>query len=209
MTVSQQAALEKYFSEYGVAYDAEVLDWPALFANQAPLILEIGFGMGASLLEMAIANPQENFIGIEVHAPGVGKLLSELAGHKQNNVRVMQHDAVEILRHCIAENTLNRIQIFFPDPWPKKRHHKRRLIQPAFLDLCHRVLKNGGTLHLATDWENYAEHMLDVLTMHPGFQNTLSNADYAPRPAYRPMTKFEKRGLRLGHGVWDLIYESV
>ena len=152
------------------------------------------------------AAPQSNFIGIEVHRPGVGRLLYDMQEQGVDNIRVYCHDAVEVLRDCIADGALDTVQIFFPDPWHKKRHHKRRLIQPPFVEqLCHK-LKPGGTLHLATDWENYAEQMLDVLEGCEQLENTAGDGTFVPRPAHRPLTKFERRGERLGHGVWDLVY---
>jgi tRNA (guanine-N7-)-methyltransferase len=169
-------------------------------------ILEIGFGMGQALLAMAQQNPQQNFIGIEVHRPGVGNLLSELEAQQINNVRVFCADAVEVLRYCIPDHFLSGINIFFPDPWPKKRHHKRRLIQTDFVLLLQQKLKSQGFLHLATDWQHYAEHMMAVLNTVPGFINAAGEGNFMPRPENRPLTKFEQRGQQLGHEVWDLVF---
>jgi tRNA (guanine-N7-)-methyltransferase len=167
--------------------------------------LEIGFGMGSSLLQMAQAAPAKNFIGIEVHRPGVGKLLHDMAAAGVENIRIYCDDAVDVLQQCIADDSLDSVQIFFPDPWHKKRHNKRRLIQPEFVQLLHRKLKIGGVLHAATDWQDYAEHILAVMQTAPNYRNC-ADKDYAVRPEYRPKTKFEQRGERLGHGVWDIIF---
>lgn len=180
-----------------------------MFGRDAPRVLEIGFGMGQSLVAMAAAAPATDFIGIEVHRPGVGKLLHSMAEQGVENIRIYCHDAVEVLRDCIPPASLDTIQIFFPDPWHKKRHHKRRLIQPAFAERLAAHLKPGGILHLATDWENYAEQMLEVLSATPGLENTAGAGDYSPRPESRPLTKFEARGERLGHGVRDLLFRRV
>jgi len=180
----------------------------APFARSAPVVLEIGFGMGDSLAQQAITQSQNNFIGIEVHRPGVGHLLSLIAKHELNNIRIYCTDAVEALKHCIPDNSLDSVQIFFPDPWPKKRHHKRRLVQRPIVKLIVSKLKAGGTLHLATDWENYAEHMLEVLNACSELTNTSTNGPFVERPDSRPLTKFESRGKRLGHGVWDLVFRK-
>jgi tRNA (guanine-N7-)-methyltransferase len=179
------------------------LDTPAAFGRVAPTIVEIGFGMGHATADIAAVRPDENFIGIEVHTPGVGSLLKMLKQREINNVRVIQHDAVEVMTNMIADASLAGIHIFFPDPWPKKRHHKRRLIQPTFTKLLAQKLQPGGYVHCATDWQEYAEHMLAVLAAEPLLKNTA--ADFAPRPAYRTESNFERRGLKLGHGVWDLV----
>lgn len=208
LTKGQALALERQWPVMGLAYQSEVIDFSQSFGREAPLVLEIGFGMGKSLVEMAAAAPQHNFIGIEVHGPGVGACLMEAEARGLTNLRVLQHDAVEVLEHCVAEHSLARVQIFFPDPWHKKRHHKRRLIQPQFVELLRRKLIPGGVLHLATDWENYAGHMLEVMQNAPGWQNLAASGDYIPRPDERPLTKFEQRGHRLGHGVWDLQFAT-
>jgi tRNA (guanine-N7-)-methyltransferase len=204
LTPAQQRAVETLLPVYGVSYAAESLDLEHAFGRQAPKILEIGFGMGAATAQIAAANPDKDYLGIEVHTPGVGNLLKLMEEQELTNLRVIQHDAVEVLRHMIADASLDGVHIFFPDPWPKKRHHKRRLLQAEFVALLCSKLKPGGYLHFATDWEEYAQWTLEVLRAEPKLVNTV--ADYAPRPEYRPLTKFEQRGLNLGHGVWDLIF---
>ncbi|MDK9723970.1 MAG: tRNA (guanosine(46)-N7)-methyltransferase TrmB [Sterolibacteriaceae bacterium MAG5] len=195
---------EEGMPRWGIPYRNARLDLDATFGRRAPRILEIGCGMGETTAIIAAANPQNDYLGIEVHTPGVGSLLKEIAVRELTNLRVVQHDAVEVVRDMLAEGSLAGIHIYFPDPWPKKRHHKRRLIQPPFVALLASRLAPGGYLHCATDWEEYAQQMLEVLAAEPLLQNTA--ADYAPRPDYRPLTKFEQRGKRLGHGVWDLIF---
>ena len=207
LTTAQQRALETLWRVYGIEFSDNFLDLASIFGRSAPITLEIGFGNGTSLTQMAAASPEQNFIGIEVHRPGVGNLLQQLEHENLNNVRVICHDAVEVLQHMIPPGVLDRIQIFFPDPWPKKKHHKRRLIQPGFVNLLASCIKSNGVLHLATDWENYAEQMLEVLTASADFINTAAANNYLPRPDFRPQTKFEQRGQRLGHGVWDLIFQ--
>ena len=206
MTPAQQRAHEENWQRWGLAYSKHLLDIDQAFGRGGPRVLEIGFGMGQSLVAMAAADPDTNFIGIEVHRPGVGKLLHAMAEQGVSNIRVYCHDAVEVLRDCIPEASLDAVQIFFPDPWHKKRHHKRRLIQPPFVDHLVTRLKPGGVLHLATDWENYAEQMMAVLSATRGLSNTCQPGCFAPRPEHRPLTKFERRGERLGHGVWDLVF---
>ena len=181
-----------------------VLDADAVFGRRAPTILEIGFGMGDATAHIAALLPEHDFIGCEVHEPGVGALLKRIGEQGLTNLRIVQHDAVQVLEHMIAPASLAGIHIFFPDPWHKKRHHKRRLIQPAFVAQLASRLAPGGYLHCATDWEPYAQQMLAVLSAEPALLNTAQG--YAPKPAYRPLTKFENRGLRLGHGVWDLVF---
>ena len=207
MTPGQQRAFDSGWQQWGLEHSDGLIDTQVTFSRQAPLVLEIGFGMGASLVEMAAAAPERNFIGIEVHRPGVGKLLHTMEESGVDNIRVYCHDAVEILRDCIADESLDTLQIFFPDPWHKKKHNKRRLIQPDFVQSLKAKLKPGGLLHLATDWEHYAHQMMDVLSSAQGFSNCYSEAEFAPRPEHRPLTKFERRGERLGHGVWDLMFE--
>lgn len=207
-TVAQQEAIEKHWSKYVIEDHQSPLNPEALFGRKAPLVLEIGFGMGDSLAEMAINNPQQDYIGIEVHRAGVGKLINYIENEQIPNLRIYCHDAVEILANCIADGSLDLVQIFFPDPWHKKKHHKRRLIQTAFvLDLM-KKLKTGGRIHLATDWQNYAEHMMEVLSGIEGLRNTAGAGQYAINSG-RPETKFERRGKRLGHGTWDLVFETV
>ncbi len=209
MTAGQQKGLDEHWPTWGLTLEQGKLDIEQAFGRQAETVLEIGFGMGLSLLSMAEAAPQNNFIGIEVHRPGVGSLLNEAGKAGVNNIRVYCHDAVEILRECIADESLDRVQIYFPDPWHKKRHNKRRLVQPAFVEALRPKLKQGGILHLATDWENYAEQMMEVMSAAEGLNNLAGDNQYSPRPDYRPLTKFEKRGQKLGHGVWDLLFERT
>ncbi len=203
LSAAQARAIDEGQSNV-VPYAATPLDVAHVFDRRAPTVVEIGFGMGHATADIAAMRPDENFIGIEVHTPGVGSLLKMLNERNITNVRVVQHDAVEVVTHMIADDSLAGIHIFFPDPWPKKRHHKRRLIQPAFTKLLAQKLRVGGYLHCATDWQQYAEHMLDVLQQESALSNTA--ADFAPRPAYRSESNFERRGLKLGHGVWDLVF---
>jgi tRNA (guanine-N7-)-methyltransferase len=207
MTEGQQRAYDANWQRWGLEYPDGPLSPAEAFGREAPLVLEIGFGMGASLAAMAAAAPEQDFIGIEVHTPGVGRLLHDMADQGLGNIRVYRHDAVEVLRDCIADGSLDTVQIFFPDPWHKKRHHKRRLIQPPFVALLAAKLKPGGILHLATDWEDYAEQMMEVLGASADFSNTCGEGQFSPRPDSRPVTKFEQRGERLGHGVWDLLFK--
>lgn len=207
LTPAQQRSVETLMSVHGIAYAPALLDLDAAFGRAAPKILEIGFGMGGATAEIAAANPGQDYLGVEVHTPGVGNLLKLVQDQALANLRVIRHDAVEVLRDMIADGALDGIHIFFPDPWPKKRHHKRRLLQPALVQLLCSKLKVGGYLHFATDWEEYAQWTLEVLRAEPLLAN--SAEDYAPRPDYRPLTKFEQRGLKLGHGVWDLIFRRV
>lgn len=206
LTQGQQLAIDESMPKFGLFGDA-VFDWQTIFGNTNPVRLEIGFGMGGSLVKQAHANPDINYLGIEVHTPGVGSCLLKIDEYKVENLRVVSRDAVEVFQKNIADESLDAIQMFFPDPWPKKRHHKRRLFQPAFLEELRSKLKIGGFLHLATDWENYAEHMLAVLAGNEHFQNLAENGDFIPRPDSRPLTKFEQRGVGLGHGVWDIMVE--
>jgi tRNA (guanine-N7-)-methyltransferase len=207
ITPSQQEALNRLLPQWSVAYKNSALDLDKAFGRSAPVVLEIGFGMGETTQKIAQARPNDNFLGIEVFNAGVGALLKRIDENGLTNLRIIQHDAVEVVRDMIAPDTLAGVHIYFPDPWPKKRHHKRRLIQPPFVNLLASRIKPGGYIHCATDWENYAGQMLEVLGNEPLLQNTAQT--YAPRPDYRPQTKFETRGLRLGHGVWDLIFKRV
>ncbi|MCX7227444.1 MAG: tRNA (guanosine(46)-N7)-methyltransferase TrmB [Burkholderiales bacterium] len=201
---AQREAHASLMPRYAVPDGEEPIDFGALFGRRAPVVLEIGFGMGHTTAEIAAARPDTDFIGIEVYTPGVGSLLRTIEAGGLGNVRVMQHDAVEVLRDRIAPGSLAGVHVYFPDPWPKTRHHKRRLIQPALVASLVGRLAPGGYLHCATDWEPYAAQMLEVLSAEPALANTA--AGFAPRPDWRPLTKFEQRGLRLGHGVWDLMF---
>jgi tRNA (guanine-N7-)-methyltransferase len=208
ITPGQQLALDNYWAIYGL--DPQIdYDFAEVFGRDAPLCVEIGFGNGESLAKMAAANPGINYIGIEVHRPGVGHLMLQLAQQGINNVRIYCHDAIEIMENKIADHSLAGVHLFFPDPWPKKKHHKRRIVRPSFVNLLVKKLKSGGYFHAATDWQNYAEHMLEVLSAESRLINAGNETDYCERPDYRPLTKFEQRGLRLGHGVWDLIFRRV
>ena len=209
LTKGQEQALDQYWPVMGVEFQPEPLDLVALFGRDAPVVLEIGFGMGASLVSMAQSNPHQNFLGIEVHAPGVGACLGSAKEAGVENLRVMCHDAVEVLETMIPDNSLSMVQLFFPDPWHKARHNKRRIVQAPFAELVLSKLKPGGVFHMATDWEAYAEHMLSVMSSVEGYRNQSESSDYVPRPETRPLTKFEQRGQRLGHGVWDLMFERV
>jgi tRNA (guanine-N7-)-methyltransferase len=202
---AQRRAHDSLLPRYGVPYSPARLDLDALFGRSAPHVLEIGFGMGETTAAVAATQPGIDYLGIEVHTPGVGSLLKLIDERALANVRIVQHDAVEVLEHMIAPDALDGVHIFFPDPWPKKRHHKRRLIQPPLVALIASRLKPGGYIHAATDWEEYAQQILEVLSGEPTLRNAAQT--FAPRPAYRPLTKFEQRGLRLGHGVWDVIFD--
>ena len=201
---AQRSAVQTLLPTFGIAYAPAQLDLEALFGRPAPKILEIGFGMGETTAQIALAHQHNDYLGIEVHTPGVGGLLRLIQAHALTNVRIIQHDAVEVLHHMIAPASLSAIHVFFPDPWPKKRHHKRRLIQQPLVHLLASRLQPGGYLHLATDWEHYALQMLQILSAEAQLHNTAE--DFAVRPPYRPLTKFETRGLKLGHQVWDLVF---
>lgn len=205
----QQQALDHWLKEYELPEPNEEWCLTKEFGRAAETIVEIGFGMGASLLLMAKERPELNFLGIEVHRAGIGSLVADLHDNDVKNVRIAPYDAVEVFRHCFADNTLEGVQIFFPDPWPKKRHQKRRLVQSPFIKMVIQKIKVGGFIHCATDWQEYAEHMQSVLSAEPDLRNQTILGGYVPRPAPRPLTKFELRGHRLGHGVWDLIFEKT
>jgi tRNA (guanine-N7-)-methyltransferase len=209
MTPAQQRAFEQLWPRWGLEHSDGLLDADAVFGRRAPRVLEIGFGMGQSLAEMAAAAPERDFIGVEVHRPGVGRLLNLIEAGGLSNLRLYCHDAVEVLRDCIPPASLDTVQIFFPDPWHKKRHHKRRLIQPAFVALLASRIAPCGLLHLATDWEPYAAHMLEVLEQCGALHNCAGPQRYSPRPPQRPLTRFEQRGERLGHGVYDLLFRRT
>jgi len=207
MSVAQGRAHETLMPRFGIPFNTETLNLDHAFGRSAPKILEIGFGMGDSTAQIARSNPENDYLCIEVHTPGVGSLLKQIEESGLSNIRIIQHDAVEVLKYMLDPGTLDGVHIFFPDPWPKKRHHKRRLIQPEFVALLCERLKTGGYLHAATDWEEYATHILATFSAEPRLVNTAT--DYAPRPDYRPLTKFEQRGLKLGHGVWDIVFRRV
>ncbi len=209
MTEGQQRGLDQGWPKFGMEPAAGMQDFDQLFGRSAPRTFEIGFGMGQATLEMAAAAPDEDFIGVEVHRPGVGALLNGMLTQNLSNIRVYSWDAIEVLRDCVADASLDRLLLFFPDPWHKSRHHKRRIVQPEWAQLVRQKLKIGGVLHMATDWEAYAEHMLDVMNAAPGYRNLAADGRYVPRPAERPVTKFERRGERLGHGVWDLKFQRI
>jgi len=209
MTTGQRRGWDDCWPAWGLTLAQGSAGFLQAFADEAPQVLEIGYGMGHSLVTMAAQESDQHFIGIEVHRPGVGSLLNEARLAGINNLRTYCDDAVEVLKQCVPDGSLARVQIYFPDPWHKKRHHKRRLIQPAFIELIRPKLAIGGVIHLATDWENYAEQMLEVMSNADGFANMATDNGYSPRPDFRPLTKFEKRGHRLGHGVWDLLFNRV
>jgi tRNA (guanine-N7-)-methyltransferase len=204
MGTGQTKALAELGPRYVLPYVQAPIDPRAVYGRNAPLVLEIGFGMGDATAAIAAARPDTDFLGVEVHPPGVGALLRHIGERALSNVRIVQHDAVEVVQHMVAPGSLAGVHVFFPDPWHKKRHHKRRLIQPGFVHMLAPLLAPGGYLHCATDWQPYAEQMLEVLSAEPLLVNTVEA--YAPRPDYRPLTKFEQRGLKLGHGVWDLVF---
>jgi tRNA (guanine-N7-)-methyltransferase len=204
LSTAQAKAIETLGPRFCIPYAKEVLEPRQAFGRNAPTVLEIGFGMGGTTAQIAAGMPEKNFIGVEVHTPGVGSLLKLIGEQQLENLRIVQHDAVEVVTHMIAPQSLAGVHVFFPDPWHKARHNKRRLIQSSFVTLLCSRLAPGGYLHCATDWQDYAEQMLAVLGAEPALVNTAQA--YAPRPAYRPVTKFESRGLRLGHGVWDLVF---
>jgi len=204
---AQRRAVDELFPRYGIPFQSTPVDLERLFGRRAPTILEIGFGMGETTAAIAQTHPEIDYLGIEVHTPGVGALLRHVAALALSNVRVIQHDAVEVVQQMIAPQTLDGVHVFFPDPWPKKRHHKRRLIQPPFVALLASRMKTGAKIHLATDWEDYALQILETLRGEAALRNTASG--FSERPDLRPQTKFEVRGARLGHGVWDVIFEKT
>ncbi|KUM05021.1 tRNA (guanosine(46)-N7)-methyltransferase TrmB [Chromobacterium subtsugae] len=204
LSAGQQRAMDEGMPKWGIAYHPETIDLEQAFGRAAPKILEIGFGMGGATAEIAAANPGNDYLGIEVHGPGVGNLCKLIAEKELTNLRLMRHDAVEVLDNMLADGCLDGVHIFFPDPWHKKRHNKRRLIQAPLVEKLLRKLKPGGYIHAATDWEDYAIQILEVMNSVDGLENSADG--YAPRPDYRPLTKFEARGIKLGHGVWDVIF---
>ena len=208
LTPGQQYAIDNHWATYCLDPKTDY-NFTEVFGREAPLFMEIGFGNGDSLAKMAAANPDKDYIGIEVHTPGVGHLLMLLHEQGISNVRIYCHDAIEVLENKCPDHSLAGLHLFFPDPWHKKKHHKRRIVRPSFVELLDKKLKVGGYFHAATDWENYAEWMLDILSAHKGLANTSPTHDYCPCPDYRPLTKFEQRGIRLGHGVWDIIFRKA
>lgn len=207
ITISQKRALATLWPQYGIENGDKVLDLVEVFGRQAEKHLEIGFGMGDALVSMAKAHPEHDYLGIDVYHPGVGHLLMQIESNQLTNVRAVCADAMDVLQDSLPSHSLDAVYLFFPDPWPKKRHHKRRLIQPEFLNLLAKRMKSGSYLYLATDWQDYAQQMLQVLEAAPEFTNKMTASHFAPRPPERPLTKFEQRGLRLGHSVWDLCYQ--
>jgi tRNA (guanine-N7-)-methyltransferase len=207
MTDGQKRAIADLWPRYGLDYTGTPRDLHAAFGNAAPIVLEIGFGNGEALFAAAHADPARNYLGIEVHEPGIGRVLKDAAAADLHNLRVMRVDAVDVLRHEIQTGALAELRLYFPDPWHKFKHHKRRIVQPAFVALVASRLAPGGLFHLATDWAPYAEHMCDVLEANPDFKNQLAPRQFSPRPPWRIETHFQKRGERLGHGVFDLLYE--
>jgi tRNA (guanine-N7-)-methyltransferase len=206
ITQGQQRAIEELMPVYGLQYTGEQLDLASAFGRDNPKLVEIGFGMGHATWQIAKNNPKNDYLGVEVHLPGVGALLMQMRDNDVGNLRLIRHDAVEVLRNMLADDSISGFHIYFPDPWHKKRHHKRRIIQSEFVNLLCQKLKSGGYIHLATDWEEYAKWMLDILRSNSQLVNKSTSNDYVPRPDYRPLTKFENRGVKLGHGVWDLIF---
>ncbi|MDP6197661.1 MAG: tRNA (guanosine(46)-N7)-methyltransferase TrmB [Porticoccaceae bacterium] len=209
MTEAQRKAFDTGWAQYGLKLADGAIDIETVFGRTGPKVIEIGFGMGDSLLQMVAAAPDTDFIGIEVHPPGVGTLINGAQAQGADNLRVYLADANDVLEDCIAPQSIDRLQLYFPDPWHKKKHNKRRIVQPKFVQLVREKLRSNGILHMATDWQPYAEQMLETLDQAEGFVNSAGTGNYAPRPAYRPVTKFEKRGERLGHGVWDLVYQKT
>jgi len=207
LTPGQQRALTDLWPTYGIEFSDVPLDLPSLFGNTQPITLEIGFGNGESLAQMAAMAPERNFIGIEVHRPGIGNLLLQCERQSLNNVRVMREDAVDILTSMIPDRALDTVQIFFPDPWHKKRHHKRRLLQAEFVQLLARKQPDAATMHFATDWQDYAEHVISVMEDSSDYTQLTPAADFHKRPLFRPETKFERRGKKLGHEIWDILYQ--
>ena len=206
---AQSIGLNELWHDYGVDLNEKKIDFNKLFLSKNNVTLEVGFGNGDSLLEMAIDQPNQNFLGIEVYEAGVGRLINEANKNKLSNLKIIKDDAVEVLTNNILDNSISHFQLFFPDPWHKKKHHKRRIVQISFLDLLSKKLKKDGVVHIATDWENYAEHIMELLESHSHFKNCAGDHMYSLRPKNRPLTKFENRGQKLGHGVWDIIFTNI
>ena len=209
LSKAQAIGLNELWNDYGVNITKKPLDFDELFSNKNDITLEVGFGNGDSLLEMAIQQPNLNFLGIEVYEAGVGRLINEASKNMLTNLKIIKEDAVEVLNNNISDDSISYFQLFFPDPWHKKRHHKRRIVQTSFLDLLTKKLKNNGIVHIATDWENYAEHIMETLESHSHFKNCAGDHIYSERPEQRPLTKFENRGQKLGHSVWDIIFTNL
>lgn len=209
ITAGQKNAFDSAWPTYGLSLFDGLMDPEKIFGRSAPLVVEIGFGMGDSLFQMARNESDKNFIGIEVHPPGVGRLINLAHQAGLQNLKVYMADAMDVMEDCIPNDSIDRLQLYFPDPWHKKKHHKRRILQSPFVQKIYPKIKVGGLFHMATDWQPYAEHMLEVMVASEGFVNTQLEAPYAPRPAYRPVTKFERRGEGLGHGVWDLVFKKI
>jgi tRNA (guanine-N7-)-methyltransferase len=209
MTPAQQRAFDEHWARFGIDYTGSAQDFDARFERHAPRVLEIGFGNGEALAWASEHDLARDYIGVEVHGPGVGRLMNALAARDAANVRIYKHDAVEVLEHEMAAGTLAEARIWFPDPWHKKRHNKRRIIQSEFVNLLATRMADDGLLHLATDWEPYAQHMLEVMEASPHWRNAIGPGQYAEKPAWRIETHFERRGLKLGHGVWDLLYRKA
>ena len=209
LSKAQAIGLNDLWDDYGINPNGKLLNFKKLFLSPNNVTLEVGFGNGDSLLEMAIQNPNINFLGIEVYEAGVGRLINEASKNKLTNLKIIKEDAVEVLNNNIPDDSISHFQLFFPDPWHKKRHHKRRIVQTSFLDLLTKKLKNNGIVHIATDWENYAEHIMETLESHSHFKNCAGDHIYSERPEQRPLTKFENRGQKLGHGVWDIIFTNL
>ena len=209
LSKAQSIGLNELWNDYGINLNGKLLNFEELFLNQNNVTLEVGFGNGDSLLEMAIQQPNQNFLGIEVYEAGVGRLINEANKNQLVNLKIIKDDAVEVLNNNIPDDSISHFQLFFPDPWHKKRHHKRRIVQTSFLDLLTKKLKNNGIVHIATDWENYAEHIMEMLESHSHFKNCAGDHIYSERPEQRPLTKFENRGQKLGHGVWDIIFTNL
>ena len=210
MTDAQRTGLDSHLKQWGFTLSEDIIDYANAFGNQNPLVMEIGFGMGDSLAIMAEQKPEDNFIGVEVHSPGIGRLLSLVDNKNLQNIRVFNDDAVKVLKQCTAKKSLSRLNLYFPDPWHKTKHHKRRLVQLPFLELIHSRLKDGGLFHFATDWQPYAEYVVKLMAEQTLFENVAGNDLYVSPADYdRPETKFERRGQLLGHGVWDMVFRAI
>jgi tRNA (guanine-N7-)-methyltransferase len=209
VTEAQKRALNDAWPQYGLSISSGLFDQQRVFGRCAPLVVEVGFGMGDSLLTMAASDTGVDFIGVEVHAPGVGRLINGAVKNGIHNLRVYMADALDVLQECVIDNSITRFQLFFPDPWHKKKHHKRRIVQPYFANLVRKKLVLGGVCHFVTDWQDYANEMMSVMTATDGFSNQLGEYMFSARPSYRPLTKFEQRGERLGHRIWELLFERI